>query len=97
MKSNHQFKLIDGKFDNVDAGRLLIALVGNKIKYHNVESFRIQERHNGDVAHSEKRVRELTEVKEDLKELIAFAMENELDFKIDCSVNIELVPENKMA
>lgn len=97
MENNHQFKLIDGNFDNDDAGRILIALVGNKIKFHNVESFRIQERHNGNIAHSEKRVKELTTVKENLKELIAYAKENNLDFKIDCSVNIELVPSKEMA
>lgn len=97
MENNHQFKLIDGNFDIDDAGRILNALVGNKIKFHNVESFRIQERHNGDVAHSEKRVKELTAVKSDLKELIEYAKENNLDFKINCRVNIELVPVKELA
>ncbi len=91
MKNNHVFKLIDGNFGNDDAERILIALVSNKIKFHNVDSFRIQERFNGNISHSEKRVKELTAVKETLKELIADAKENNLDFKINCTVNIELV------
>ncbi|MBR9833307.1 hypothetical protein GYB57_14275 [bacterium] len=97
MENKKSFKLIEGQYDTDDAGRILVALISNKIKYHDVEAFRIQERSNGNVSHSEKRVKELTAVKEQIKQLVLDAAENGLDFKIRCDINIELVPAKQLA
>jgi len=97
MENNRTFKLIEGQYDTDDAGRILVALISNKIKYHDVEAFRIQERSNGNVSHSEKRVKELTIIKDEIKQLVLDAAEKGLDFKISCNINIELVPAKQLA
>jgi hypothetical protein len=97
MEINKTFKLIDGKYDTDDAGRILVALISNKIKYHDVEAFRIQERSNGNVSHSEKRVKELNHIKNQIKQLVLDAKEKGLDFRINCDINIELVPVEELS
>ncbi len=91
MTDQHQFKLIDGQFTPDEAGRVLFAMLKSKIQFHNWESFSNEERFGRDFANSEKRVAELRQACDQVKEVIAYANENNLKFKISSDIHIELM------
>jgi hypothetical protein len=91
MENNHKFKLIDGKFNATEAGKILLALLNSKINYHNLQAFSIRERYSGDVSHIDKRVEELKAVCEELREVLDYADNNNIKLKIDSTINIEMI------
>lgn len=91
MKTKHQIKLIDGNFHPKDAARVLMQLISDKINYHNVEMLSIYEHFNGDVSNSVKRIHELSEAKESLRELLEQAEQEGYDLVIEGNININLI------
>lgn len=85
------YKLIDGTFMPADANRFLMKLINSKIDYHNLEILSMRERFNGDVSHSLKRVEELKETQEALRQLLNIAFDNGMEVRVHCSVQLELV------
>lgn len=75
MEGQHKFKLVDGKYSPVEAGKVMLDLVQRKIHFHSVESLAIAEKYDGDVSHSERRIVELQTMRESLKQLLAYAAE----------------------
>ena len=90
MENNKEHKLIDGIFSAEDADRVLTTLLNYKIDYHNREDFSNHIRFNKDIEHSKKRIQELTETKEQIKELIQKSKSENIKFVIKSNISIEL-------
>lgn len=89
MENNTAYKLIDGKFSPEDAESVLTALFNYKIDYHQRDDFSKHIRFNHDIEHSKKRVQELTETKEIIKQLIADSKSNNLNLVIKGEITIQ--------
>lgn len=96
METTHQYKLIDGTFTGENARHILLELIHNKIRYHQLQIFSIHERSNGDSAASEKRILELKQVAEDLKEILQQAEDHQQMVEISCPIQIKIkgIPTN---
>lgn len=90
MENNQEYKLIDGTFTAEDADRILTTLLNYKIDYHNREDFSNHIRFNKDIEHSKKRIQELTETKEQIKNLIQDSKSEDIKFVIKSNISIEL-------
>ena len=90
-KTNKQhFQLIDGTFTPSEASRVLLSLVKSKMDHHRVEKFSNEERFGRDLAHSEKRLRELAELDRALKKLFGSISPTQ-NLKIKGSIEITFV------
>lgn len=88
MKNEQVFKLIDGVFTPEEAGKVLTALINSKINHHNLEDFSNHIRFNNDLSHSKKRVVELNEAKEKIKNLLEVAEANGLNLVVNSTIEI---------
>lgn len=89
--TDQNYSIIQGTFMPGDASRILLGIINDKINYHNLEILSIQERFNGDVSHSVKRIEELKEIREELRKVLAIAVDNEMEVRVNCTLNLELV------
>jgi len=62
----HETKLMEGAFTKESAKTLLVELLSYKIRYHQLKKFSDDERFGTDIDHSEKRMHELMEAREEL-------------------------------
>ncbi|MFV7236048.1 hypothetical protein [Flavobacterium sp. ZB4R12] len=88
MKNEQVFKLIDGVFTPEEAGKVLAALINSKINYHNLEDFSNHIRFNNDISQSKKRVVELNEAKEKIKNLLEVAEANGVNLVLNSTIEI---------
>jgi len=91
MERKQNFKLIDGVFNPVEAKKIIISLINNKINYHNLEDFSNHVRFNNNLSHSQKRVNELQDAKEEIANLISLAEEKGWELKINSTIEINIV------
>jgi hypothetical protein len=89
--SENNYTLIDGTFSAHDATKILLDIINNKINYHHLHVFSIKERFNGDVSHSEKRIKELIKISNSLKKSLADAAKKGLRVEIHCPIEIKLI------
>jgi len=85
------YKLIDGIFSASDATRILLEIINNKINYHQLQVFSIKERFNGDVSHSEKRIKELTKIGKSLRKSLSAAEKKGHRVEIHCPIEIKVI------
>lgn len=90
MKNNQEYKLIDGSFTAEDADRVVSTLLNYKIDYHSREDFSNHIRFNKEIEHSKKRIQELTETKEQIKNLIQDSKSEAIKFVIKSNISIEI-------
>jgi hypothetical protein len=90
MEKEQDFKFIDGVFTFDDADKLLIALLNYKIDYHNREDFSNHIRFNQEMAHSKVRIQELIATKDDIKQVIASAKQNNKRLIINSTLTIRI-------
>ena len=83
--------LIKGKFEPTDAKDLVMNFINSKINYHKLKSFSLLERSGKRDKHSEDRITELTDSRNELVEIIKEANDNGLKVKIDSTIKIRLV------
>lgn len=95
MKKEHQFKLIDGEFSPSEARSILSNLVSSKISFHSAESFRITIKTSGDTSFHEKRIKELKQTTTDIKQVMAYAAENNMRIKINGTMEVRLINEQR--
>lgn len=62
----HQTKLMEGAFTKESAKTLLVELLSYKIRYHQLKKFSDDERFGTDIDHSEKRMHELAQSRDEL-------------------------------
>lgn len=89
--NKHKFQLIEGEFLPEEALKLLLSLLNNKIKFHQLESFSNQIRVGSDLSHAKKRVEYLNKSIEDIKLILKDAEENGKQLKIESVIQITLV------
>lgn len=94
MEKINNYKLIDGTFKASDASQILLEIINNKINYHNLQAFLIKEKFDGDVSHSEKRVKQLIKMGKSLKKMLESAEKKGLNVKITCPIEIEVVNQS---
>jgi hypothetical protein len=90
MKSEQEFKLIEGVFQPEEAQKLLMEMINTKINFHKLDAFSNHIRFNAAISNSNTRVNELLETAEKLKLLIAYARENSIELVIKSNLNIIL-------
>jgi hypothetical protein len=97
MGKEYQFKLIEGQFSPLEAGKVLFALINSKVNFHNLEIFSEQIRFDEENSHSKSRVQSLLEATEYLKGLIEEASLEDMDLNIESVIQITLSPKVKTA
>lgn len=90
LDDQESFKLIDGTFDTVEATDVLLSILNDKIRFHNIQILGIQERCDGDSVTSEKRLSELKEVKKQVVKFISKAQNSNCNIKINAAISVEL-------
>lgn len=91
MEENQNFKLIDGVFSPIEAKKMIISLINNKINYHNLEDFSNHVRFNDNLSHSQKRIIELQKTKDEVSNLIARAENEGFRLKINSTIEINII------
>lgn len=91
MKDPQHFTLLDGTFTVPEASRVLLSLINSKLDYHSMEKLSNEERFGRDLAQSEIRLRELSDLKSSVKDIIASADRNQQKLKIEGQLKITLV------
>lgn len=90
METLHSLCLIDGLFTPEEANNVLLTLVQNKINFHNLEIFRMEERDGTLSGPSKKRLEALKEMNEKLIQIIQYAEKNQKKLKVFSSIDIEI-------
>lgn len=90
MKNKHKYRLIEGDFAPKEAKEILFALIKDKINFHNKHAFSKAVRFNEDSSRSEKRVEQLKQSHEDIKNVIEYATKNGLKLSIKSNIEIKL-------
>jgi len=88
------FKLINGTFQPEEARNILFNLVNTKINFHAMESFGISIRTSGDISFHENRIKELTKLNHDLKELIEMASTQNMEVVLTGDIKVGLIKKN---
>jgi hypothetical protein len=86
----HQFKLISSTYNPEDARHVLLSLIQDKIKSINNLCFGIEERGTHDTSHFRKRIVALTQMREEIKDLLAAAEDAGAAIEIDASIQIKI-------
>lgn len=90
METFHSLCLIDGLFTPEEANNVLLTLVQNKINFHNLEIFSLEERDGKLTGPSKKRLEALKEMNEKLIQIIQYAEKNQKKLKVFSSIDIEI-------
>jgi len=92
MSKLQNYKLVEGQFSPSDSINILFSLFNSKINFHQLESFRMQEKNglNNNFNQHEQRAIELKEAYLLMKAIVNNASENNMDLEIHG--NIEIVP-----
>ena len=94
MPTNQRYKLIEGSFSPAEATHVLLALVKSKMDFHNLEKLSNEERFGRDLAHSERRLVELRELREKLRAVCQSAAEGGMRVRVNGWIELELLPEH---
>ncbi|MBL7936020.1 MAG: hypothetical protein JNM51_09475 [Bacteroidia bacterium] len=91
MNKLKKFKLVEGEFNPTDSNSILNALFSSKINFHQLESFRIQEKNSGNVDYHHHRIEELKSAYSEIKNIIDTASSNGYNLKIQSNVELSFV------
>lgn len=84
------FKLIDGKYTKEEATEILMNLFSSKINFHELKQFSSIEKFGEANANTQKRIIELTESCQSIRELLESENSN-IQLRIHSTVNIEIL------
>jgi hypothetical protein len=87
------FTLVDGKFSAEDAREILLSLINNKIKFHELKNFSYEVRYSRSDNHSVMRIAELKACREALKEKLKMAVDENTVVRVHSSIVVEFVNE----
>jgi len=97
MEKQHRIKFIDGSFTPAEAAEVLFAVLGDKIRFHNIQVLSLQERFNKDASHSRKRLEELHAAEDQVSELLAAAREAGATIEIQSTIQLTIKQGNQVA
>jgi hypothetical protein len=95
-EKDYQFKLIEGQYTALEAKKTLLGLINSKINFHQLENFSNEIRFNEVNTHSTTRMELLTTASESITDLFAYSLLNDMQFKIEGTVQISLVSAKKL-
>ncbi len=84
-------KLIDGTYKVEDAGEILLSVLGDKIRFHNINNLGSNERACQDSYNSDTRLKELNADRDSIIQLLKKYNDNDKQIKISCIIEIEVV------
>ena len=87
--------LIDGKFKSAEAKKILLTLLHDKIKYHELEVFSNQERFGTELVNSNQRIKELKQAILALEALLKNTQEADQDLIIKSTIEISIRNDSK--
>lgn len=96
IRTMENFKVISGEFNAKEANEILLHIVDNKIKFHNLKIFSSEERFGAKDQSSVKRLVELTNMRRDLKLFLEEALEQGSQLRVSANISIETVKEPKL-
>ena len=94
---HEQIKLVEGVYSPVNSADVLLSLIADKIKFHNLQILTIKDENDPRVAHAEVRIAELKASRDLVTKLIIKARNEGLVMKIDGTIHIELFKNNNIA
>ncbi len=91
-KTQQNVKLIEGNFTTSEAADILISMISKKINFHKLQRLSALEKYcDDDTLYLDDRIHQLKKAEEDVKELILHARDQGYQFKINGTVEIELI------
>lgn len=90
----NKIKLVEGTYSPINSAGVLLSLIADKIKFHNLQILNIRDKNDPDVIHAEMRIAELKESRKLVTELILKARHEGFRMKIDGTVYIEMIKES---
>lgn len=91
MSKENKLTLIEGNFNIEEAEEILMGIFNSKIKFHQHKNFSTNERYGKDCETSVKRIPELKQSIEELKEILLKAKKSNKEIHINSIVNINLI------
>lgn len=85
----NRVKLVEGEFGPGDAADVLLSLIADKIKFHNLQKLLIKDEDDPSLVQAERRIGELKEARKSVIESILKARDEGYSLKIEAIVNIE--------
>ena len=89
MKKEKEFKLVAGVFTPSDAKEILISLIDEKIRFHNLKILKHQERYGVDDTSHVKRLNQLIKTKSQIQKLIETFEKKNKSLVINSSILID--------
>lgn len=89
------FKLIDGKYTKEEATEILMNLFSSKINFHELKQFSSIEKFGEANANTQKRIIELTESRQSIRDILGSNSNNNIQLRIQSTVNIEILVNEK--
>lgn len=86
-----RIKLVEGEFCPSDSADVLLSLIADKIKFHNLQKILIKDEGDPRLIRAERRIGELMEARKSVIESIVKARNEGYSLKIDATVHIEFV------
>ncbi len=87
------FKLVEGTYSPTDSADVLLSLIADKIKFHNLQILCLSDKKNVELIHAEKRIEELKESRKMVTDLILKARDAGYNLKIDGTIKIEMLQQ----
>ena len=87
----NSIKLINGTYKVEDAGEILLSVLGDKIRFHNINSLGSLERDCDDTYSSDVRLKELNADRDKVLELLKQNKNDNKQIKINCQIEIEVI------
>ncbi len=91
------FELVRGVFTPVEAADVLFSLIGDKIKFHNLQMLSNHEGFGDNLSKSEQRIKELLVSKNDVKDMILEARDKGYKLTINSEVEVSFVKSPELA
>ena len=90
-QENKNLKLIDSTFSAVDASEVLMSLIADKLKFHNMHILSQRESTLENTINSEQRIKELITLRNEIKEILTRAHQLGQMVKINCDINFSFI------
>jgi hypothetical protein len=90
MSNTRSLKLIDGIYEASDAAEILYTVLNDKIRFHSIQLNSFLERNQGEVSHSESRLKQLKEEKAKIAEIIGEAKDGK-KIRLKASIEVDFV------
>lgn len=90
METNQILTLISGEFTPDETAEILLSLINEKIRFHDLQVLGIKEGRAGSIEPHNKRISELMSTKKIIQEFVAIAKSNDDKIMIDGTVKLAI-------